>query len=156
MWFSSKRNSKPTLPTPKEGDSTASDASSEEARYSRERRRSASFADPWAGVDVRDEMPPAFLEKLDALYPGALNHEEAAVAIKAILRKQGFTAHSAIALDCADAEAHTSREGWCGRLLSRRWRRVGWLRKPCVFDLGRGLLRREERRHRRHGWARHA
>ena len=71
MWFSSKRNSKPTLPTPKEGDSTASDASSEEARYSRERRRSASFADPWAGVDVRDEMPPAFLEKWQDRLHGA-------------------------------------------------------------------------------------
>ena len=64
----------------------------------------ASFVEsPFSGIQQVPQHA-AFREKLDELYPGALDHEEASVAIKHVLRQRGFTAHGSIALvsQCRD------------------------------------------------------
>jgi hypothetical protein len=64
----------------------------------------ASFSDPFAAVRDTTGLTPAFTNRLNELFPGAMQHEEAAVAIKHTLRKHGFTAAGSIALvaQCRD------------------------------------------------------
>lgn len=68
--------------------------------------RQVSLGDPFAACDADKKIgtTAAFEATLKRIYPGAMNHEEAAVAIKALLRKRGFTEHSSIALvsQCRD------------------------------------------------------
>lgn len=65
---------------------------------------SASFDRPFACIPDPLAEPPAFRAALKKLYPNALHHEEAAVAIKHVLRQHGFTAHGSICLvaQCRD------------------------------------------------------
>jgi len=64
----------------------------------------ASFKNPFGGTKDESSFSAAFTSKLHELFPGAMNHEEAAVAIKHVLRKRGFTAKDSIALvaQCRD------------------------------------------------------
>ena len=63
-----------------------------------------SFANPFASVSDKSHETEAFRSKLDELYPGSWNHEEAAVAIKHILAPHGFNEANTIALvaQCRD------------------------------------------------------
>jgi hypothetical protein len=64
----------------------------------------STFKDPFAGCRLPHSLSRAFTSKLHELFPGAMNHEEAAVAVKHVLRKRGFTAKESIALvaQCRD------------------------------------------------------
>ena len=48
-----------------------------------------SDADPYASMSYASSETPAFREKLDAFFPGALHHEEAAVRATHVLRQPG-------------------------------------------------------------------
>jgi hypothetical protein len=64
----------------------------------------ATMTNPFGNIQDESEFSSAFLDRLHELYPGAMNHEEAAVAIKHVLRQRGFTAKGSIALvaQCRD------------------------------------------------------
>jgi len=61
-------------------------------------------ADPYAAMSYATSETTAFREKLDAFYPGAMHHEEAAVRVTHALRQHGFTAQSTMAItaQCRD------------------------------------------------------
>ena len=63
-----------------------------------------SDADPYASMSYANSETPAFREKLDAFFPGALHHEEAAVRATHVLRQHGFTAQQTMAVvaQCRD------------------------------------------------------
>ena len=67
-------------------------------------KQGASFKNPFGSVHSESKLSRAFTDKLHDLFPGAMNHEEAAVAIKHLLRQRGFTAKDSIALvaQCRD------------------------------------------------------
>lgn len=70
------------------------------------RAQSMSFSQPFHSIDRNDMRLryPEFRRQLDALYPGALPYEEAAVCISHVLREHGFHEHNSIALvsQCRD------------------------------------------------------
>jgi len=70
------------------------------------RRASNSFTMPFQSVDRADVRSkcPEFTKKLKELYPGALPHDEAAVAIAHVLRSHGFEEGKSLAMisQCRD------------------------------------------------------